>query len=227
MKALILIMSLLFLSFFVHACGNSSPTSNNPVPTDTPTVTAIPATNTPTPNVTVLSQTPTPTNTVTNTPTATLTNTITNTATLTPTNTITNTPTLTPTKTVTNTPTLTPTNTVTNTPTNTPVIAATIGAVGDTFSPANVTITSGQAVVWNSTLNGAHTVYVDSFSGTPTPPVGSCGTPLLNTTSFPVTLIFNTPGTYFFHCANHSNCSSSQCGICNGGIGMAGSVTVN
>jgi plastocyanin len=215
MKAAILIMSLLFLGFFVHACGNSSPTSGNTAPTDTPTVTAIPATNTPTPNATVLSQTPTPTNTMPNTPTATLTNTITNT------------PTITPTNTITNTPTITPTNTVTNTPTNTPVIAATIGAVGDTFSPANVTINSGEAVVWNSTLSGAHTVYVDGFSGTPTPAVGSCGTPLLNTTSFPVTLIFNTPGTYFFHCANHSNCSSSQCGICNGGIGMAGSVTVN
>jgi len=211
-------MSLLFLSLFVHACGNSSPTSSNPAPTATATP-VFTNTVTLTPNTTVESETPTPTNTVTNTPTATLTNTVTNTSTLTPTNTITNTPTL------------TPTNTVTNTPTNTPIIAATIGAVGDTFSPANVTINSGEAVVWNATLNGAHTVYVDGFSGTPTPSsVGSCGTPLLNTTSFPVTLIFTTPGTYYFHCQNHSNCTSSssiQCGICTGGIGMAGAVTVN
>jgi plastocyanin len=106
------------------------------------------------------------------------------------------------------------------------VIAATVGAVGDTFSPNTMTITHGQAVVFNSTLSGAHTVYVDGFSGDPTPVVG-CGTPIVNTTTFPVTVIFSTTGTYDFHCANHSNCSSSQCGICNGGIGMAGSVTVN
>ena len=211
MKILFLMISLLLLSLFIHACGNSSnPTSTNSVPAATPMFTN---TSTSTPNTTVESETPT----------------LTSTATLT--NTATNTPTVTLTNTITNTPTVTPTSTVTNTPTNTPVIAATIGASGDTFSPANVTITSGQAVVWNSTLNGAHTVYVDGFSGTPTPSsIGSCGTPLLNTTSFPVTLIFTTPGTYYFHCQNHSNCGSSspiQCGICNGGLGMAGSVVVN
>ncbi len=106
------------------------------------------------------------------------------------------------------------------------VIAATVGAVGDSFSPNTMTITHGQAVVFNSTLSGAHTVYVDGFSGDPTPMAG-CATPLANTTTFPVTVIFGTAGIYDFHCANHSSCSSSQCGICNGGIGMAGSVTVN
>jgi plastocyanin len=107
------------------------------------------------------------------------------------------------------------------------VVGATVTYGGsDNFSPSTVTITHGQAVVWDSTFNGAHTVYVDGFSGT-TVPGGGCGTPLLNTTSFPVTLVFPTAGTYNYHCSNHSSCSSSQCGLCNGGLGMAGSVVVN
>jgi plastocyanin len=107
------------------------------------------------------------------------------------------------------------------------VIAATVGAVGDTFSPNTMTITHGQAVVFNSTLSSAHTVYVDGFSGDPTP-VAGCGTPIVNTTTFPVTVIFSTAGTYDFHCAIHSVCTTtSLCGSCLGGIGMVGSVTVN
>lgn len=209
MKAVILIVSSLFLSLLIHACGNnSSPTSANTAPTNTPTVAAT-STNTPTPNTTVESETPTPTDT------------------LTPTNTETNTPTITPTNTITNTPTITSTNTVTNTPTNTPVIAATIGVgTGDTFSPANVTITSGQAVVWNSTLNvNGHTLYVDGFSGSPTPITG-CGTALLSISanSFPATLTFSASGTYFYHCTVHGICGGSSCGGC---TGMAGSIVVN
>jgi plastocyanin len=106
------------------------------------------------------------------------------------------------------------------------VIAATVGAVGNAFSPNTMTITHGQAVVFNSTLSGAHTVYVDGFSGDPTP-VAGCGTPIVNTTTFPVTVIFSTAGTYDFHCANHSGCNNAQCGICLGGFNMVGSVTVN
>src|SRR5665213_2220284 len=60
------------------------------------------------------------------------------------------------------------------------------------FSPSAVTITHGQSVVWDSSLNG-HTVTLDSFSVTS----GSSGT---NTTSFPATIAFPTAGTYYYHC---------------------------
>jgi plastocyanin len=84
-----------------------------------------------------------------------------------------------------------------------------------------VTITSGEAVVWDSSLSG-HTVTLDSFSGS----TGSTGT---NNASFPVTIVFPTAGTYYFHCgvSGHSGCGTNTYGVCSGGFGMIGSVVVN
>jgi hypothetical protein len=116
---------------------------------------------------------------------------------------------------------------VSSSPTATPVpsvvTGATIGVgVGDTYNTPNVTITHGQAVVWDSSLTpGGHTVFLDNYNGTST----TCGSST-NYTSFPVTVTFSTVGTYYFHCAfpGHSPCGSSTCGSC---TGMAGSVVVN
>jgi plastocyanin len=89
------------------------------------------------------------------------------------------------------------------------------------FSPSQVTITHGQSVVWDSSLNG-HTVTLDGFSGTS----GSTGT---NTASFPATIVFPTAGTYYYHCGvpGHSGCGTTSYGVCTGGAGMVGSVVVN
>jgi plastocyanin len=102
------------------------------------------------------------------------------------------------------------------------VVASTVGASGTTFSPSTMTITHGQAVVFNTTLSG-HTVNIDTFSG----PSGTCApTPTDFTTwTSPVTYTFSTPGTFFFHCDIHSGCGASTCGSSCGG--MTGSVTVN
>jgi len=113
----------------------------------------------------------------------------------------------------------------TATPTATAVPASGVGATvsgGFTFfSPSQVTITHGQSVVWDSSLNG-HTVTLDSFSGT----TGSTGT---NTTTFPATIVFPTAGTYYYHCgvSGHSGCGTTTYGVCSGGGGMIGSVVVN
>jgi plastocyanin len=115
----------------------------------------------------------------------------------------------------------------TPTPSSTSGIAVTVTYGGSyNFVPSSITITHGQSVVWDSSFNINHTLYIDGFSGSATP-VAGCGTALLNTISFPVTQVFSTPGTYNFHCGNHSGCNSSQCGVCTGGFGMIGSVVVN
>ncbi|HTA76022.1 MAG TPA: hypothetical protein VK791_02575 [bacterium] len=109
-------------------------------------------------------------------------------------------------------------------PTATPnsSIAVTVSYGGSyNFSPSTVTITHGQSVVWDSSLNG-HTVTLDGFSGS----AGSTGT---NTSSFPATINFSTAGTYYYHCgvSGHSGCGTTSYGVCSGGFGMIGSVVVN
>ena len=113
-------------------------------------------------------------------------------------------------------------------PTATPTPNTTSSGVGATvsggnyfFSPSQVTITHGQSVVWDSSLNG-HTVTLDGFSGTS----GSTGT---NTAGFPATIVFPTAGTYCYHCgvSGHSGCGTTTYGVCSGGSGMVGSVVVN
>ncbi len=122
--------------------------------------------------------------------------------------------------------TYTPTSTYSPTPTPTPNtgnsgIGATVSGGNYFFSPSTVTINHGQSVVWDSSLNG-HTVTLDGFSGTS----GSTGS---NTTSFPVTMVFPTAGTYYYHCgvSGHSGCGTATYGVCGGGFGMTGSVVVN
>jgi plastocyanin len=121
----------------------------------------------------------------------------------------------------------TPTPVVTATPTATPGtgIGATISlGAGPTFSPSGVTIIHGQSVVWDGSLGvGSHNLTLDNFSGT----TGSCA-PTINTTSFPVTQLFPTVGTYYYHCGFHGGCGSGVCGVCSGGISnMIGFVQVN
>ncbi len=100
-------------------------------------------------------------------------------------------------------------------------IGATVSGGNYFFSPSAVTITHGQSVIWDSSLNG-HTVTLDSFSGT----TGSTGT---NTASFPATINFSTAGTYYYHCgvSGHSGCGTTSYGMCSGGQGMIGTVVVN
>ena len=120
-----------------------------------------------------------------------------------------------------------PTSSYSNsTPTPTPNtsnsgVGATVGGGAYFFSPSAVTITHGQSVIWNSSLNG-HTVTLDGFSGA----TGSTGT---NTASFPATIVFPTAGTYYYHCgvSGHSGCGTTTYGVCSGGFGMIGSVVVN
>jgi plastocyanin len=102
-------------------------------------------------------------------------------------------------------------------------IGATVSGGNYFFSPSTVTINHGQSVVWDNSLTaGGHTVTLDSFSGTS----GSTGT---TTTSFPVTILFPTAGTYYYHCgvSGHSGCGTATYGVCGGGNGMIGSVVVN
>lgn len=65
-------------------------------------------------------------------------------------------------------------------------------AAGFTFSPRVISIQVGDKVIWTG-LSGIHSVTGD------TPPETLCGG------SFPAscTNIFNTPGTYLYHCINH------------------------
>jgi plastocyanin len=116
-------------------------------------------------------------------------------------------------------PTATPTSSTT--PGTVSGIAVTVTGGNYFFSPNAVTITHGQSVVWDSSLNG-HTVTLDSFSGT----TGTTGT---TTASFPATINFPTAGTYYYHCgvSGHSGCGTTTYGVCSGGFGMVGSVVVN
>lgn len=103
-------------------------------------------------------------------------------------------------------PTATPTTAPTPTPTPLPATIP-LGAVivhmvelipgHYIFQPASLTIKAGTVVVWLNDSDGAHTVTSDP--GAPTP---------FNTTSHVTqgktfALVFNTPGTYHYHCNLH------------------------
>jgi plastocyanin len=87
---------------------------------------------------------------------------------------------------------------------------------GLTFSPASVTITHGQSVIFNVP---GHTVYMGNGSG------GFSQ----NYTSFPVTVTFATAGSYYYYCniATHSSCSGSNDPPSSTCTGMVGLVTAN
>lgn len=127
-----------------------------------------------------------------------------------------NNPTVTPTPTG-----LVPTNTATAIPTITPptstysgaALSATVTYGGSfNFGSQGTTILAGQAVIFDSSLNG-HTVNIDNGYGT-------CYS---NTTSFPVTLTFPSRGLFTFHCNYHGSCTSG-CVSCSA---MYGWVQVN
>src|SRR5271170_6455401 len=85
---------------------------------------------------------------------------------------------------------------------------------GLTFTPNSVTISQGQSVTWTLS-SGTHTLYIDNTTGT-------CSQ---NFSTWPVTVTFNTPGTYHYHCSIHSSCGTTSCAsTC---PGMVGVVIVN
>ena len=89
-------------------------------------------------------------------------------------------------------------------------------AIGSTALSTPLTITHGQAVVWDGSNAGIHPLNIDN---------GSTSCSVSGNTSFPVTETFNTTGTFQFHCGNHSSCAS---GSCPGGCtGMVGTLQVN
>lgn len=109
----------------------------------------------------------------------------------------------------------TPTGGYGNSPTPTPVPGGSglvTATTSNTFNPAAVTITHGNAVTF-VLGGGSHTLYIDNGSGT-------C---VQNYNTWPQTITFPTAGTYHFHCSNHSTCGTSSCSAC---TGMAGFVVV-
>ncbi len=82
-----------------------------------------------------------------------------------------------------------------------------VAMVGMMFSPANITISRGTAVMWTNQSNLMHTVTADNGmfdSGT----INPGGTFMF---------AFNTPGTFAYYCRFHGG---------PGGVGMSGTVTV-
>jgi len=116
-----------------------------------------------------------------------------------------------------------PTNTPTPTSTIPPLVLSvssfkysTGGTSGAALS-APVTISVGQAVVWDASNSGAHTLYIDNMASI-------CN--LNNNTSFPVTYSFTTAGNYLAHCGIHGACSvNSACPAANC-TGMAATIHV-
>ncbi len=107
----------------------------------------------------------------------------------------------------------TPTTTATLTSTFTPTPTATPVNVGAYFSPSGyrytldggttslsepMTIHVGQSVIWDTTNNGIHPLYLDDG-------VGNCV--ITGNLSFPFTQTFNATGSFTFHCGNHGTCN--------------------
>lgn len=142
--------------------------------------------------------------------------------------TLTRTQTSTRTETPTRTPTLTRTITSTPTVTNTPLtIGVTFSVNGFNYTKtgpsgaiiSSVTITSGNAAVWDSSTTGAnHTLYISGAN------LGTCSAATTYANGHaPVTLQLPT-GTYQFHCSVHAtNCGTTSCNSC---LGMAATLVV-
>lgn len=82
-----------------------------------------------------------------------------------------------------------------------------------TFKPSAVTILAGSTVTWDSSFGFFHTLNIDDGAS-------NCVTDYF---SYPITITFNSPGKYSFHCDYHSPCGSGSCSGC---TGMAGYVLV-
>ncbi len=123
------------------------------------------------------------------------------------------------------TPTATPTATippvVLSLYTGGPPLYSANGSAGPALS-APITISKGQAVVWDASLNG-HPLFIDNTGS-----VCNLGTNgVSGNTSFPVTYAFTTTGDFLAHCQIHgacaggnSNCPTSGCS------GMAATIHV-
>jgi plastocyanin len=93
-----------------------------------------------------------------------------------------------------------------------------ISTIGNSFSPANITIQAGDMVRWTNTSMGFHNVRslnpvfrcANGCDGN-----GGNGNPATNAWTFMLT--FNTPGSFLYYCEIHGNSS---------GGGMAGTITV-
>ena len=96
----------------------------------------------------------------------------------------------------------------------TPIAPTVISYGGSlTFKPSAVTILSGSTVTWDSSFRVFHTF--DNDDG-----ASNCVTDYY---SYPITITFNNPGQYNFHCDYHSSCGA---GVCSGCTGMVGYVLV-
>ncbi|HVZ81808.1 MAG TPA: hypothetical protein VHE12_13560 [bacterium] len=84
---------------------------------------------------------------------------------------------------------------------------------GNVFVPSAVTIRSGSTVIWDSSFGFFHTLHIDDGAS-------NCVTDYIG---YPVTLTFNSPGKFGFHCDYHSSCGAGSCLNC---TGMAGYVMV-
>lgn len=89
-------------------------------------------------------------------------------------------------------------------------------AIGSTALSAPITITHGQSIAWNSSNDSIHPLYLDNGS--------TCL--ISGSLSFPLTEVFSTTGTYYFHCSNHSSCTGTTCPAGTSCAGMAGSIVV-
>ena len=99
--------------------------------------------------------------------------------------------------------------------------AVTVGVTNSAYTyqynPSTITLTKGQAILWDST-NMGHTLNIDNGSG-------SCL--VSGQTSFPYTYTFSVSGSYHFHCGIHSTCANGTCPNPSTCMGMVGMVTVN
>jgi plastocyanin len=77
------------------------------------------------------------------------------------------------------------------------------------FKPSAVTITSGSSVIWDGSFGCFHTLNIDNGAS-------NCVT---DYTCYPVTIAFNSPGNFNFHCDYHSSCGSGTCANCTGMVG--------
>jgi hypothetical protein len=87
-------------------------------------------------------------------------------------------------------------------------------AIGGTALSQPITITHGQSILWDSSNDNIHPLYLDNGS--------TCV--IDGSLSFPLNQAFPTAGTYDFHCSNHSGCSTTcPATSC---TGMAGTIVV-
>ena len=76
--------------------------------------------------------------------------------------------------------------------------SGTAAQIKDFTFPTGLSVAAGQSITWTNADSANHTVTFDD---------GSCDTPV--DAGKTVTVTYNTPGTYAFHCKIHPNMTSS------------------